>query len=220
MAFIAETVVGATLGAVASGRRLFPARSARSATVRHAAHSRRESCAAWGRTGTLHACAQEERRAGPDDHRQGPRRRVPADRRGAARTAHLRRVRRRLRRLPARPYLYGPPDGRGGGAGGSGGRSPRKSARKRRRDGGPLAPSAGRALRREPAIGEIRGRGLFRALEFVADRGEPGAVRSGLEAPRADQARGDGARSDGLSDGRNGRRPRKATTSSSPRRSS
>ena len=36
-----------------------------------------------GRTGTLHALRAGRHRARPDDHRQGPRRRLPADRRGA-----------------------------------------------------------------------------------------------------------------------------------------
>ena len=61
-----------------------------------------------GRTGTLHACEQEG--VAPDlmAARQGAGRRLPADRRGHAVSADLRGVREWLRRLPARPHLYGP----------------------------------------------------------------------------------------------------------------
>ena len=57
-----------------------------------------------------------------------------------------------------------------------------------------------------PFVGDIRGRGLFRALELVEDRAQQAPVRSGPESPCAGQARGDGARPHGLSDGRNDRR--------------
>ena len=80
----------------ASGRRLFqahprdlrPLRRAadpRRGDVRHGAHRNAARLRAGGR------------RARPDDDRQGPRRRLPADRRGAAAQAHFRGLRRAAR---------------------------------------------------------------------------------------------------------------------------
>ena len=53
-------------------------------------------------------------------------------------------------------------------------------------------------------VGDIRGRGLFRGVELVAES-IPRSPSRRLEAPRAGEARGDGARPDGLSDGRHDR---------------
>ena len=57
-----------------------------------------------------------------------------------------------------------------------------------------------------PFVGDIRGRGLFWALELVSDRASKRPFDPAAETPRARQARGDGAGPDGLSDGRDGRR--------------
>ena len=56
-----------------------------------------------------------------------------------------------------------------------------------------------------PFVGDVRGRGLFQGVELVADRGtkEPFDPQRKLHA-RIKQ-RGHGARTDGISDGRNGR---------------
>ena len=56
-----------------------------------------------------------------------------------------------------------------------------------------------------PFVGDIRGRGLFWALELVSDRASKRPFDPAAKLARAGQARGDGAGSDGLSDGRDGR---------------
>ena len=124
-----------------------------------------------GRTGTLHACEQEG--VAPD---------LMAVAKGLGggyqpigavllSEADLRSVRERLGRLPARPHLYGPSDGRGGGARGAGGHPARRPARQRGRRW--ASGSTARLKERfgqHPFVGDIRGRGLFWALELVADR--------------------------------------------------
>ncbi len=65
----------------------------------------------------------------------------------------------------------GHPDGRGGGAGGAGGHPPGPTARQRGRQW--AQGSSGRLKERfgqHPFVGDIRGRGLFWALELVSDR--------------------------------------------------
>ena len=62
-------------------------------------------------------------------------------------------------------------------------------------------------------VGDIRGRGLFQAIELVEDRADQGAVRSGAasstrKVKKAAMARG----LHGLSHGRHDRRPDAATT--------
>ena len=109
VAFIAETVVGATLGAVPPGPGYF--RRIREICDRHGVLLiLDEVMCGMGRTGTLFACEQEG--IAPDIivHRQGPRRRLPADRRDALHRRDLRRHRERHRLLPARPHLHRPPD--------------------------------------------------------------------------------------------------------------
>ena len=58
-----------------------------------------------------------------------------------------------------------------------------------------------------PHVGEIRGRGLFWAAELVQDRDEPGAVRPRGSSPRPRQARVHGPGPDDLPDARHDRRP-------------
>ena len=55
-------------------------------------------------------------------------------------------------------------------------------------------------------VGDIRGRGLFWALEFVTDRAAKTVFDPGVEAERADQGGGHGPRPRDLPDGRNDRR--------------
>ena len=82
IAFVAETVVGATVGAVPPTPGYFLRIRGNLRPPRHPAHRRRGDVrhgahrhAPRGRAG--------RHRARPDGHRQGPRRRLPADRRGA-----------------------------------------------------------------------------------------------------------------------------------------
>ena len=120
MAFVAETVVGATSGVVPPVADYFKRIRAICDKIRRVADP--------GRSDVRHgphrhpACLRAGRHlARPDDHRQGSGRRLSADRRGAAVGQGLRRVRQRHRLLPARPHLHGPPDGlrrRARGAGG------------------------------------------------------------------------------------------------------
>ena len=73
IAFVAETVVGATLGAVPPVPGYF--RRVREICDRHGILLiLDEVMCGMGRTGTLYACEQEGRGAGPRRHRQGPRR--------------------------------------------------------------------------------------------------------------------------------------------------
>ena len=82
IAFVAETVGGATLGAVPPVPGYF--KRVREICDRHGILLiLDEVMCGMGRTGTLHACEQEGIVARPDGDRQGPRRRLPADRRGA-----------------------------------------------------------------------------------------------------------------------------------------
>ena len=150
IAFVAETVGGATSGALTPvpgylqgvrelcdrhGILLHPGRG----DVRHGPH-RHPARLRAGRRG-----------ARPAGHRQGPGRRLPADRRGAGAPAHRRGLCHGQRAVPARPHLPRPPDGLRRGAGGAAGDpaattcSPPCSARAR-----PARAPAGR-LRRAPA---------------------------------------------------------------------
>ena len=68
-----------------------------------------------------------------------------------------------------------------------------------RTQGAYLARRLNERFGNHPFVGDVRGRGLFQGLELVADRGTKAAVRSEAQAARAREARGDGARPDGLS---------------------
>ena len=123
-----------------------------------------------GRTGTLHACEQEG--IAPDlmtiaKGLGGGYQPIGAVLLGAA---HLRRLRQGQRLLPARPHLYGPSAGLRGGPRRAGDDPARQPAGQRARAGRAAAPPAGRALRQSPHVGDIRGRGLFQAIELVEDR--------------------------------------------------
>ena len=86
IAFVAETVVGATAGAVPPVAGLLQARPRDLRPLRRAADPRRGDV----RHGPHRHAARlraGRHRARPDGHRQGPRRRLPADRRGAASTS-------------------------------------------------------------------------------------------------------------------------------------
>ena len=169
MAFVAETVVGATAGAVPPAKGYF--KRIREICDRHGVLLiLDEVMCGMGRTGTLHACEQEG--IAPDlmTIAKGLGGGYAADRRRAARPAHLRLVRQGQRLLPARPYLHGPSTGLRGGTGGAGDDPARRSSGQRPHHGRPAAPPAGRALRQSSACGDIRGRGLFQAVELVEDR--------------------------------------------------
>ena len=194
IAFVAETVGRRHRGRADAGRRLLQARARGLRPARRAADPRRGDV----RHGPHRHAARlraGRRRARPDGDRQGPRRRLPADRRGA-------RVRRRIvdalraaaaassstatptsaTRSPA-PRRW--PCSRSSSATGC---SQRAHARAR---------SLTRRLRERfgdhPHVGDIRGRGLFSAIELVADRATKAAVRSGAASCTRAEARGDGS---------------------------
>ncbi len=109
IAFVAETVVGATAGARAAGARLFQARARALRPARHPADPRRGHVRHGPHRHPARARAGRHR-ARPDGDRQGPRRRLPADRRGARRRRQIvDALRAGQRLLPARPHLPRPP---------------------------------------------------------------------------------------------------------------
>ena len=72
-----------------------------------------------------------------------------------------------------------------------------------------LREALARAFGDHPHVGDIRGRGLFVGVELVEDRRTQGAVRSRAGAARAGQGGSLRARADGLSAGRDRRRPQR-----------
>ena len=169
-AFIAEPVVGATAGCVPAPEGYF--RAVREICDRHGALLiLDEVMCGMGRTGTLHAWEQEG--IAPD---------IQAIAKGLgggyqpigamlASGAHRRRHPRRLGRVPARPHLSGASAGLRRGARGAAGD-------RRRAICSTGSRSSARHLERRLTerfgnhrhVGDIRGRGLFRAIELVADR--------------------------------------------------
>ncbi len=206
IAFVAETVVGATLGAVPAVPGYF--QRVREICDRHGILLiLDEVMCGMGRTGTLHACEQEG--ISPD---------LMAIAKGlgggyapigaaadAGRRFSTPSPRARARSSTATPIwaIRSP--------------APRRLAVQRviRRDkllanvreqGAYLARRLNERFGNHPFVGDVRGRGLFQGVELVADRASKEPFDPKLQAARARQAGGDGARPDGLSDGRHGRR--------------
>ena len=106
LAFVAETVGGATQGATTAPPGYYAA--VREICDRHGVLLiLDEVMCGMGRTGTLHACEQEGIDPGPDHDRKGTGRRVPADWRGARPRSARRRAVSGKRLLPAWTHLPG-----------------------------------------------------------------------------------------------------------------
>ena len=206
IAFVAETVVGATAGAVPPVAGYF--KRIREICDRHGVLLiLDEVMCGMGRTGTLHACEQEgvapdlmtiAKGLGGGYQPIGAvllgRHIVDAIANGSGFFQH------------GHTYM-GHPLACAGGAGGAAGDPSATTcwptcARRARC----CADGCGERFGNHPHVGDIRGRGLFRAIELVADRATKAPFDPALQAPCADQEGGDGARPDGLSDGRHDRR--------------
>ncbi len=206
MAFVAETVVGATAGAVPPAPGYF--KRIREICDRHGVLLiLDEVMCGMGRTGTLHACEQEG--IAPDlmtiakglGGGYEPIGAVLLGRHIYESFADGQRL------LPARPHLHGPSAGLRRRPRGAGDDPARQSFGQRAHHGRAAAAAARRALRQpsacrrhprpRPVPGGRAGRGPL----------DQGAVRSGTQAPCEGQEGGDGARPHGLSDGRHDRRP-------------
>ena len=151
IAFVAETVGGATAGVLTPVPGYFKA--VREVCDRYGVLLiLDEVMCGMGRTGTLYACEQEGVVPDLRDHRQGPGRRLPADRRGAGAEEDRRRHVAGQRLLPARPHLPRAPGGLRGGARGAAGDPARRpagqGARRRRGLRRHAARGAGRASAR------------------------------------------------------------------------
>ena len=191
----------------AAGRRLFQAHPRDLRPPRRAAHSRRGHV----RHGANRNAARLRaggRRARPDDHRQGLGRRLPADRRGACwRGGSSRRSpTARARSSTATPIwaIRWPRRRRSrcrtsSGATTSSPTSSRWAASFERRLGRALRPTS---VRRRHS----RSRALLGRSSSSSDRASKRPFDPALKVARARQARGDGARPHGLSDGRDDRR--------------
>ncbi len=170
IAFVAETVGGATQGCTTAPPGYF--KRIRKLCDRHGILLiLDEVMCGMGRTGTLHACTQEDDRAGPDGHRQGPRRRISTHRRGAA-------ARKRSSppsamgqgsssmAIPISPIRWPAPH-----------RWPCRRpssaticSKTFRRQGAHLERRLRERFGNHHHVGDIRGRGLFWAVEYVTDR--------------------------------------------------
>ena len=187
IAFVAETVGGATAGVLTPVPGYFKA--VREVCDRHGCLLiLDEVMCGMGRTGTLHACEQDG--VAPDllIDRQGPGRRLPADRRRAGPGADRRRDGAGQRLLPARPHLPRSPGRLRGGAGRAEGDRARRAARARPRARGWAHGPAPGAIGRPSAC-----RRYARPRPVLRDRagarpGDEGAVRPGGPAPRAGEA--------------------------------
>ena len=196
IAFVAETVVGATSGAVPPVADYF--KRIRAICDRYGVLLiLDEVMCGMGRTGTLHACEQDG--IAPDlmaiaKGLGGGYQPVGAT---LAEQQDFRGLLEGLRLLPARPHLYGPSDGGCGGARGAGGASVAIAC-------STMSWRWARHLQRRLEerfanhhhVGDIRGRGLFRGVELVSELRLQEAVCAGTENQRAGEARSHGARPD------------------------
>jgi adenosylmethionine-8-amino-7-oxononanoate aminotransferase len=150
--------------------RLFPGDARGLRPARRAAHPRRGDV----RHGPLRhhaflgAGGHHPRHPG---HRQGPRRRLPADRRHPGPGQGHRRHPRRLRRLHAWPHLPGASHGLRRGPRRAGGDRGENLLGNVQAMGALLEQRLTERLGNHRNIGDIRGRGLFWAIELVQDRG-------------------------------------------------
>ena len=149
IAFVAETVVGATVGAVPPAPGYF--KRIREICDRHGVLLiLDEVMCGMGRTGTLHACEQEG--IAPDLMT------IAKGLGGGYQPIGAALLQQKIfdafangAKLPARPHLYRPPDGLRGGARGAAVDQARRSARQRQGDGRAASSPALRALRQSPA---------------------------------------------------------------------
>ena len=165
-----------------------------------------EVMSGMGRTGTLHAWEQEG--VTPDIQ-------IVAKGLGGGyqpiggilvRPDH-RRARRRQRRLHAWPYLPGASGRLRRRPRGAAGDPRGQPAGQRPRHGRPAGERLVERFGNHRHVGDIRGRGLFWAIELVTDRATQAGLRPGPEAERAGQAGGLRPRPGLLPDGRHDRRP-------------
>ena len=129
-----------------------------------------------GRTGTLHACEQEGISARHHGDRQGPGRRLRADRRDLMLNDKIfETIADGLRRVPAQPHLHGPSARLRGGARGAARHPARQPAGQRARAGRVSARRLQERFGNHPFVGDVRGRGLFQASSSspTADTKEP-----------------------------------------------
>ena len=181
-AFIAEPVVGATAGCVPRAGGLFPRRARDLRPARRAADPRRGDVRHGPHRHAACLGAGRHRARYPGD-RQGARRRLSADRRDARerRASSTPSATARARSSTATPIwrIRSPAPRRSRCSGSSttsicstGSRSAARQLERR------LTERFGNHRH----VGDIRGRGLFQAIELVADRATPRAVRSRAEA--------------------------------------
>ena len=190
MAFVAEPVVGATLGAVTAVSTYF--RRVREVCDRHGVLLiADEVMCGMGRSGTLYAVEQEG--VTPDlitiaKGLGGGYQPIGAV---MAQERIVRAIEQGLGLLPAWPHLSGPRHRLRRRAGSAAGHPPRRPARARARK----APDCASAWNARSAIirmGDIRGRGLFMGLELVTDRASKQTFDPALSLHRVHGARADG----------------------------
>ena len=187
MAFVAETVGGATAGAIPPVAGYF--RRVREICDRHGILLiLDEVMCGMGRTGTLHACEQEG--IAPD---------LMAIAKGLGGGfapigavlvgGRCSRPSSAARALPARPYLSRPSAGlrrrRSPSSGSSGATTCSPTCA---RQGEHLRAGSRERFGNHHHVGDMRGRGLFQAIELVADRGTKEPFDPEAQAPRPHQA--------------------------------